>query len=365
MQNEKLTTTQIFVITVFSILGVDILVVPHNMVSLADQDAWISLILGGTLLFIGAIPLLYLLNLYPDKDLPQIILQVAGKWIGRILLLPIIIFVVMYAGMSTRLFAQALKLFLVDKTPIWIMVILLVMVAAYMVYKDVYTMGAVLDILFPITIISLIILIVLSLQNLEPDRIKPILFRNTKNVIKAIVPGFYHFAGFGAISYFLCYAADRQSAKKSYFLGLGVPVFLYVITTVICIMVFGVPPLKVIVYPTLNLSKSIEFEAAILDRLESFMAVFWISMVFASLVIFYYASVRNFSDFFSIPNQYRIYVIYTHILIVPIIALFPPSSINVFEIHDKVKYMEIIIGFVIFPIVTAWAAIKKKRGMQQ
>ena len=79
MENEKLTTSQIFVITVFSILGVDVLVVPHNMVTLVDQDAWISLILGGLLLYIGAIPFLYLLNLYPDKDLPQIILQVAGK----------------------------------------------------------------------------------------------------------------------------------------------------------------------------------------------------------------------------------------------------------------------------------------------
>ncbi|MFY9177991.1 MAG: endospore germination permease [Caldicoprobacterales bacterium] len=365
MENEKLTTSQIFVITVFSILGVDVLVVPHNMVTLVDQDAWISLILGGLLLYIGAIPFLYLLNLYPDKDLPQIILQVAGKWLGRILLLPIIIFVVMYAGMSTRLFAQALKLFLVDKTPIWIMVILLVIVAAYVVYKDVHTMGAVLDILFPISIVTLIILIVLSLQNIEPDRIKPILFRNTKNVLKAIIPGFYHFAGFGAISYFLRYAANRKSACKSYLLGLGVPVFFYVVTTVICIMVFGAPPLKVIVYPTLNLSKSIEFEAAILDRLESFMAVFWISLVFSSLVLFYYSSVRNFSEFFSIPGKYTKYVILAHILMLPIIALLPPSSLYVFELHDKVKYMEVLIGFGIFPIVTVWAAIKKKRGMQQ
>lgn len=365
MDNEKLTPSQIFVIAVFSILGVDILVVPHDMVSLADQDAWISLLLGGVLLFLGAIPFLYLLNLYPDKDLPQIILQVAGKWIGRILFLPIIVFVIMYAAMSTRLFAQALKLFLVDKTPLWILVISLVVVAAYMVYKDVFTLGAVLDILFPISIVSLVILVVLSLQNIQLDRIKPILFRNTKNVIKAILPGYYHFAGFGAISYFMRFVSDMKSAYKSYLLGLGVPVFFYVITTVICIMVFGVPPLKVIVYPTLNLSKSIEFEAAILDRLESFMAVFWISMVFSSLAIFYYASVRNLSEFFSIPNQYRTYVIWAHILILPIIALIPPSSIIVFELHEKVKYIEVLIDFFIFPIITAWAVIKKKREMKQ
>lgn len=184
-------------------------------------------------------------------------------------------------------------------------------------------------------------------------------------MIKAIIPGFYHFAGFGAIAYFMCYASDRKAAYKSYLLGLGVPVFFYVVRTVICIMVFGVPPLKVIVYPTLNLSKSIEFQAAILDRLESFMAVFWISIVFASLVLFYYISVRNLSEFFSIPNRYRKYVIYSHILLLPIISLFPPSSLVVFEYHDRVKYLEVLIGFVIFPIVTVWAAIKKKRGMQQ
>ena len=365
MKNEKLTSAQIFVITVFSILGVDVLVVPHDMASLVEQDAWISLILGGLLLFIGAILLIYLLNIYPDKDLPQIFLLVAGKWMGRILLLPIILFVIIYAGMSTRIFAQALKLFLVDKTPLWVIVISMVIVAAYIVYKDVYTMGAVLDIIFPISIISLLILILLSLQNIEPDRIRPILFRNTKDVIKAVIPGFYHFAGFGIISYFICYASDRKSANKSFLLGLLVPVSFYVVITMICIMVFGVPPLKIIVYPTLNLSKSIEFEAAILDRLESFMAVFWISMVFASLALFYYVSVRNLSEFFSIPNRYRVYVIYAHILILPIISLFLPSSVEVFEFHDRVKYLEVLIAFAIFPIVTVWAAIKKKRGMQE
>ena len=38
---------------------------------------------------------------------------------------------------------------------------------------------------------------------------------------------------------FMCYAADRKSAYKAYLLGIGVPVFFYVITTVICIMSFG------------------------------------------------------------------------------------------------------------------------------
>lgn len=365
MKMKKLTPAQIMVLTVSGILGVDILMVQHKMTSIAGIDAWISLALGGMLVFVAAIPLIYLMNTYPDKDTPQIILAVAGKWIGRIALVPLIVFFVVYAGFSARIFAQVLKLFLIDRTPMLIIVGFMVIVAVYLVDKGVYTLGAVLDILFPLYMITLILLILLSLPQADPSNIRPILFKNTDNVIKGIIPGFYHFTGYGVISYFMCYVQDRKAAVMTYIIGLGIPIFFYFVLTIICIMVFGAAPLGIILYPTLNLSKSVEFYSAILDRLESFMATFWISMVFASLAIFTYASVSNISEFFSIPNRGRKYVVYAHLIILPVVGFIIPNDLEVIEFYHKSKYIDVIMAFVLIPILALWAGIKKKRRAGQ
>ncbi len=108
MKTEKLHPLQIMTMTVGAIFGVDILLAPNKMVSVARQDGWISLGLGGLLILILGSVHYHLASLYPDKDLPQIFLHVAGRIWGRILMLPFTVYLILYAALSLRIFAQAL-----------------------------------------------------------------------------------------------------------------------------------------------------------------------------------------------------------------------------------------------------------------
>lgn len=362
MKMKRLTSSQIMVLTISGILGVDILMVQYRMASIAGVDAWISLALGGILVFIAAIPLTYLMKIYPDKDMPQIILTVMGKWLGRMALAPLTIYLIIYIAMSARIFAQVLKMFLVDKAPMFIIVIMMVIVSVYLVDKGVYTLGAVMDILFPLYMVTLIILILLSLPNADPVNIQPILYKNGENVVKGIIPGFCEFTGYGVISYFICYVHDKKVAVKTYIYSLGVPIFFYLVLTILCIMVFGAAPLGIILYPTLNLSKSIKIYTPIIDRLETFMAIFWISMVFSSMAIFTYASVRNISELFSIPNRGRKYVTYAHLIILPIVAFIISLDLEVINFYYNAKYFDVVLGIIFIPILALWAGIKKRRS---
>ena len=67
MKMKYLTPSQIMVLVVSGVLGVDIIMVQHNIVSIAKQDAWISLALSGLLVFIAAIPIIYLMLAYPRR----------------------------------------------------------------------------------------------------------------------------------------------------------------------------------------------------------------------------------------------------------------------------------------------------------
>ena len=215
------------------------------------------------------------------------------------------VFFIIYAGLSARIFAQVIRVFLLESTPMVITVAFMVVVVIYLLSKGVYTIGAVLDILFPLYIIALMFLITISASQIDPSNIQPILFRNTSNVVKAIIRDSTILPD-TPWSHILCVIPRKKPAIKAYILGLGIPIFFYVALTIICIMVFGVESLRVTFYPTLGLAKSVEFQSGILDRLESFMATFCIAMVFGSMVIFSYGSIRNITEFFPYPQRRKI-----------------------------------------------------------
>jgi spore germination protein len=362
MKMKYLTPSQILVLVVSGVLGIDIIMVQHNIVSIAKQDAWISLALSGLLVFIAAIPIIYLMLAYPRKDAPQIILAVAGKWLGRVILIPLMVFFIVYAGLSARIFAQVIRVFLLESTPMVVTVLFMVIVVIYLLSKGVYTIGAVLDILFPLYIIILMFLIIISASQIDPSNIRPILFRNTSNTVKAIIPGFNHFTGYAMVAYFMCYTQEKKPAIKAYILGLGIPIFFYVALTIICIMVFDVGSLGVTFYPTLGLAKSVEFQSGILDRLESFMATFFISMVFGSMIIFTYGSVRNITEFFSIPPKGEKYVIYAHLIILPIVAFAISKDGDVLEFYRNSKYIDTFVFLIFVPLMALWVGIRRRKG---
>ncbi|NLJ40856.1 MAG: endospore germination permease [Clostridiales bacterium] len=360
MRTKKLAPWQIMVLTVSGILGVDILIVQHNMVSAAGVDGWISLTIGGMVIFAASIPVIYLMRLYPDKDVPQITIEVLGKWMGRLALIPLTVFSIVYAGLSARIIGQVLKMFLLDKTPMTVIVVSMVAAVIYLVDKGVYTLAAVVDIIFPMYMTALILLVVFSVPQANLANIRPVLFRNAGKTAGAIIPGIYNFTGYGTIPYFMCHLKSKKLAVKPYIIGLGIPVLLYIILTVITTMVFGETTLRAILYPILNLSKAIEFKSGILDRLESFMALFWIPMVFASIVIFTYISVRKISEIFSIKGKGKKYTSYTLLFLLPAVAMIIPKDLNVLETYNNLKHVGIFYISIFYPILALVAGVKKR-----
>lgn len=359
---DTLRPSQVMSIVAIAAMGVDLLMVQNTMVSYAGRDAWISLLLGGFLgIFFGGF-MYYLANLYPDKDLPQIFVEVAGKYIGRLLIIPLLIYVLFHTGLSIRIFAQTLLMFLLDRTPIFAIVILMVIVVVYTVYKGIYTLSGVIDIIFPFAIVTVTMLILLSFQQAEFDFIKPVLYNNYPKVLRGSFLGLVQFTGFGHITYVLCYAHGSKISWKWYVTGAGIPIVLYVALTIVTIMAFNPMGVISLTFPTLTLSKSIEFPVTFLERLESFVAMLWISIAFGSISLFTFSSVRNFVALFNIRNEKFVKLATViHIPLLTIVALAVKSGLKVIEYYFKLNYVLAALTIVIFPAITIIAAFKKRR----
>jgi spore germination protein len=183
---DRLNPIQAMTLTTTSILSVEILRSQQTIAQIAGQDAWISIALGGFLSLASGMACYLLASLYPDKDFPEINLDVAGKFIGRLLLLAFSVYMILYVSLSLKIFAQALKMFLLDRTPIQSLVLFMAIVAGYAVFKGLYTIGGVVDIIFPFVMITIIAIILLSIPKTNPIYLKPVMFDNTKDILKGV-----------------------------------------------------------------------------------------------------------------------------------------------------------------------------------
>lgn len=361
MKTERLKPVQIMTLTSAAILGVDVLLVQTKMVSLAGRDAWIALALGGVLAAISGSIVYYLAILHPGKDIPQILIHILGKFWGRLLIIPGMIFVLFYTALSFRIFSQALKVFIFDRTPIYAIVILMTLVTAYTVYQGIYVIGGVTDILFPLGIITILILVLLSLIIVEPSNIRPILFENSTAVLKAAFLGHQHFTGISIIGFIIRCTQEDKGRFKWYITAIGIAVVLYVALTIVTIMVFSAPGTLSLIYPTLTLSKSIQFPTTFLERFESITAILWIGIVFQSIVMFFFISVRSFAVFFNVEEKHQKYLVLGHIPALIIIALSIKLGHRVLELFELIKYIYSFYGLFVFPLLLLITLITRKR----
>ena len=183
--------------------------------------------------------------------MPQILIHILGKFWGRLLIIPGMIFVLFYTALSFRIFSQALKVFIFDRTPIYAIVILMTLVTAYTVYQGIYIIGGVSDILFPLGIITILILFYCLLLYWTSN-IRPILFENSTAVLKATFLGHQHFTGISIIGFIIRCTQEDKGRFKWYIIAIGIAVVLYVALTIVTIMVFSAPGTLSLIYPPLH-----------------------------------------------------------------------------------------------------------------
>jgi len=360
--SERLSPVQMLTITVSATLGVRILMAHQIVVSQAGRDGWISMLLGGVLIMASALLAVYpLAEMYPGKDFPLIILDVLGKYIGRVFLFLSSIALLLNVGLSVRIFVHAIKLFLLEDTPAVFINLITVLCIAYVISLGPKAIGASVDIMFPVYLAPLLFLIITSVSEFEILNLLPVLHNNTLETLKGAVPALGSMAGYGIILYYLRYVPEKKGSKKWYAFGILLCIFLYTVLTVSTISSFEPDEIKRMVFPTLDLSEAIEFPATLVERLESLVIIIWIPGVFAWLILFSFASVRNLSVLFGLKQRHEKYVIYAHIPLLYVIAEVPKSGIYASEYLNTVEIsgVAIVLLFVTFLYITA--VIKRRR----
>lgn len=171
MQKNALSAKQAVFILVLFIMGSSLVVGGDTA---AGQDSWIAVLVAVFLFFPMLLVYARFLSLYPGCGLNEIILDVFGQVVGKILIALYVFYSIYLGALVMRNFSEFIQVVATPETPQILTLAIGVLLCIWMVKSDVDVLGRWARVIFPISAAAVIFTVVLSFKIMNPDNLKPV-----------------------------------------------------------------------------------------------------------------------------------------------------------------------------------------------
>lgn len=210
-------------------------------IQIAKQDAWFSMLLGGVIGLALTLLFVHLSILNPNQTLVQFSQGLLGKWGGRLIVLPYLIAWYILPAILLRSFADFVHLILLNNTPVWLIMLLLIGQMTYLTYSSGITgIGRFCELVGPIIILTLIMSFILNVQNMELHNLLP-LFSDSGwvNIFKGSIAPAFWFPGPFVLLVIVSFIQNPENAYSKTIIGVGITIIMVLTATLMVLLVFG------------------------------------------------------------------------------------------------------------------------------
>ncbi|ABO51170.1 spore germination protein [Desulforamulus reducens MI-1] len=345
--SNVMTSKQLLFTVVSITIGVGILTLPEAVGKSAQQDAWISLLIGGSLPLAG----IFLVNLigsrFPDLTLAEYAEKILGKWLGKLLSLIFVFYGLVYAAIITRLFVGMLKNYLFPVTPVWVLGALVFSLIAYLVSKDARVLGRVNELMFYEALV-LYVALLLAIPNFDYNFIRPVGHAGMMNILKGTSETFLALLGVEFLMVFYPMVQNKKEFVKASVTGLVIVMFIYLTLVLVVLGVFGPVIIGQLRFALMVLLKT--YTAPLIERAEFFFVIFYVFIAFRPIGNMYFASRYTAERIFGVNAPGLMTVI-----LLPLVFtffLFPKNFEQTVAISTMIGYGGI--GFLIVMPLILW-----------
>jgi len=297
---------------------------------------------------------------FPRQTLDELSVELLGTVPGKLLTLLFAIYFLMLAGMESRFFAGAIKSFLLERTPLAVVMLVAGIAAVYVVQYGINVLARMCEIFFPLVFGAAFLLLLTALQNFRPDELYPTFALGIGPALKAIPEVVLSFLGFEILFFCTPFMEKPQEVVKYALIGMLFPFVLYVATVVLTIGNFVLLNTKWQVFPGVTLARSTEFPGAFLERFDILFIGVWILAAYSTIMVYYYMGTVALTRACGL-RHYRVITF----LLAPFVYLFatlPRSFMEAEEWLGKIADIGLILLLVGVPLLYLSAILRKKGG---
>jgi spore germination protein len=356
---DRITSNQAVMFMTNFILGAGILTLPRTTTEkVKTPDSWIAIIVSGLIIILITLIILKLCQRYPNETFFQFNQKLLGKWIGTLLSLIVICYYIALCAYEVRTMAETIRLFLLQGTPTWAIMMPFLWIGLYLVQGGVNAIARLLEIIFPITVLFFLLVMFLGIELFEVDNLRPVLGSGVKPVLKGLTTSSLSFAGFEILLFIYMFMKEKNKVTKVPLLGVGIPFIFYTITMVIVIGSMSVDAVVSQTWPVLTFIRSFETTGLFFERFDSLILVIWIMQIFATYVIALFIADLGLHQIFSKSSHAFTYSLMPIIYLVSMI----PKNINeVFKMSDRIANFALYLFFIMPLVLFIISTVKERK----
>ncbi|MEH7454627.1 GerAB/ArcD/ProY family transporter [Gottfriedia acidiceleris] len=356
---DQISTNQTVMLIVNFIFGAGILILPRSVTDkVKTPDGWISVIISGLIITLIAFLLVMLCKQYPNETYFQFSQKIIGKWLGISLSIIIIFYYICISALEVRVMAETTRLFLLQGTPTWAILIPFLWIGLYLVLDGINPIAKIMEIIFPITVLFFLLVIFLGLGIIEIDNLRPVLGNGFKPVLNGLKTTSLSFSGFEVVLFIFMFMKDKKKITKSIILGIGIPFVFYSVTVVAVVGAFSVDGVLLQTWPVLTYIRSYDIQGLIVERFDSLLLVIWIMQIFATFIIAYYICALGVTQIFNKKSMKPF--LFGSLPFIYIIAMIPKDINETFKMADIIGNTSFYLFGIIPLLLLVISFVRKK-----
>jgi spore germination protein len=292
VNNEKISSLQFLMILCGSVIGVSILDFPRIAIEKVGPDSWILILIGTIIMYLVGICIFKVLDRYRGYTFFQILEAILSKPVSVVICILFSLHFMFLTSIQIRIFTEVTREYLLYNTPSEVIIISMLLCIIFLIRNGIEVIGRMAQITFPIVSVLILILLIPLIKEMDITNLLPILHTPIGTILKAIPSVIFVFAGIEVTFLLSYFVVDKDRLRKKYNISLLIIGCIYLIILVFTISRFGIMEGKRIIWPVLELFKTIDIPGSFIENVEILMISLWIVAVFISAAVWYYGAMR-------------------------------------------------------------------------
>ena len=356
---DKISIRQAMYLFLTIVASPAIRLVPVYAAQTAEEAAWLAPIVAAVILFLIVLVWNKIYKSYKNDSLMNIFSDIAGRFIGKLLTVIYLLWVMLLIPLYVSYFAVRLVGSVYPDTNPSIFIISILILIAYIMRYGLVTLARLNEIVFPMFAVTFAIIFILLTPYLQVIFLAPVTYKSILPVINAGIC----IAGISSYYTFLFVVGDyinnKESIKK---IGIQTTVFLMVNQILLLVLTlgsFGYSVIKRTQFPFLIAVKQISLFNT-LEKIESVVVAIWVLSDFVLICFFIIIALKLIKSLFGLSDEKPL----VNIFMIVVYFLSVYLSNTVFELERLSSYViipgDFILGFIVPVIMFVVGKIRKK-----
>ncbi len=356
MFNQDITPYQNISILILISFAFQSILMPLLLYEIDGPVGWISIVLAAIIIYFALKPVNRILKKYGEETIIGIGERVFPKYISKIAGIYYILMFLTANSILMKDFSEQIKLMMLFKTPLNVIIIVILITSAYAAKKGIQPIANIASIAILTSLVPYLLIIIFSTYYADYSNMLPVFPADVQGIVKTVPGAMLGFFGFSI----LLFSNSRVSAKEKNITinrrFIIISSVLYIACYLLIVVKFGMKEAVHLVWPFISVMKFVNIPGFFFESTEIVGLCFQIIVTFTCIcIIAYFTNLAMQETFKTRENGYFIYIQ------IPILYTAAAALPGMYMMFPYIQWPIVIISILNYLIPLTASMLDKRR----